>query len=118
MQLQQLLDYDALRQNSGAINQLSRLLSIRHCPSRLLRAPLPQSCNCQPEVHNSAMFIPRKDWLVYLTYDQAVKPSNHDDLIPKIYTSNLDNASLTERQQSLLELSAWMTTYCKSLRWM
>ena len=64
----------------------------------------------------NGFFIPRRDWLVYLTYDYALKPENHDEIMGTLYGVG-ENPTLENRWKRLLELKKWIDQYCKKMEW-
>lgn len=65
----------------------------------------------------NGLFIPRKDWIAYLTYEHELKPDNHSDLLDRMYGTT-SQTSLSERWSALLEASAWMKDYCTRMQWL
>lgn len=74
-------------------------------------------CYCSFLYCVNGWFIPRKDWLVYLTYDLGDKAKDHDRLVEDAYRSNLTNEDCVRRYKSLEVLGEWMKQYCREQRW-
>ncbi len=56
----------------------------------------------------NSMFIPRKDWLTYLTYEMEIKPEKHEEYMNILYTTVLNKQSLSKKFQIYEELRSWM----------
>jgi hypothetical protein len=63
------------------------------------------------------MFIPRKDWLTYLTYDMAVKPPEHNDFMENIYQTDLSEEHMLIKYDVYLKIRNWMDDYMKRNQW-
>jgi hypothetical protein len=63
-------------------------------------------------------FIPRKDWLVYLSYELEWKPSTHDTDIQKVYTGGIGRKAQDDRRDTLMALAGWMLDFCKQKTWL
>jgi hypothetical protein len=74
-------------------------------------------CYCSFLYCINGSFIPRKDWLVYLTYRLKEKPKNHEQLIEKMYRSKVSEEELTGRLPYILEAKTWMESYCRKKGW-
>jgi predicted nucleotidyltransferase len=61
-------------------------------------------------------FVPRRDWLVYLTYEYEIKPDNHAQLLENVYATG-NKTSLATRWQSLIEIKKWIDQYCQNKNW-
>jgi hypothetical protein len=66
----------------------------------------------------NGMFIPRKDWLVYLTYELPIKVLDHDLLLERIYMSGVTGKEQIERFGQLAAVISWMSAYCKDRKWL
>ena len=53
-------------------------------------------------------FVPRKDWLVYLTYDLDILPERHQDYINKIYAGELSAEAMEQKFRLFQEMKSWM----------
>ena len=63
-------------------------------------------------------FIPRKDWLVYLSYDLKIKPEEHTEYMDHLYTSSLTPHSIEQKNKIIEEISKWMKNYCQINTWL
>jgi len=63
-------------------------------------------------------FIPRKDWLAYLTYEFSLLPAKHMEYMNSLYTSSPDEAPVRGKQEACLEIHAWMEGLCKEKGWL
>ena len=68
----------------------------------------------EPSYHNGP-YIPRKDWLAYITYNLPIKPDDHESLMEAIYTSGLDEEALKTKYLRYRELGSWMSGHIKSM---
>jgi predicted nucleotidyltransferase len=64
------------------------------------------------------MFIPRKDWLVYLAYNLPVKAPDHEHVLERIYMSGVTGKEQIERLGRLAAVTSWMSAYCKDRKWL
>jgi hypothetical protein len=62
-------------------------------------------------------FIPRKDWLVYLTYSLDKRPPEHQSWIDAAYSSVLSREAAESRYEVLRKIGDWMRTFCKETGW-
>jgi len=62
-------------------------------------------------------FIPRKDWVTYLTYELPDKAPGHEHLLQAIYISIPTEQEVDGRFKRLSEALSWMSTYCWERRW-
>ena len=67
-------------------------------------------CYCSFLYCINSMFIPRKDWLTYLTYEMEIKPEKHEEYMNTMYTTNLTKDSLCEKFKVYEEIRSWMQT--------
>jgi len=74
-------------------------------------------CYCSFLYSINGWFIPRKDWLVYFTYDLKDKPAEHEQLIEGSYRTDLTREGVIRRFKSLEALGEWMKDYCRKKRW-
>ncbi len=63
-------------------------------------------------------FIPRKDWLVYLSFEQKITPNQHKEFINKLYTSNLNKKDISKKNNTIKTIQEWMRNYCEQLKWL
>lgn len=62
-------------------------------------------------------FIPRKDWLVYFTYELKDKAEGHERLIEDAYRCDLTPGDVVRRYKSLAAMGRWMKDYCWKQKW-
>lgn len=74
-------------------------------------------CYCSFLYSINGWFIPRKDWLVYFTYDLKAKAAGHKQLIERSYRTDLTRKGVARRFESLQALSEWMKDYCRKQKW-
>jgi len=70
-------------------------------------------CYCSFLYCINSMFIPRKDWLTYLTYEMKIKPAKHEEYMTIMYETSLDKESLARKFKMYEEVRAWMEEYIK-----
>jgi predicted nucleotidyltransferase len=75
-------------------------------------------CYCNFLYCINGFFIPRKDWLTYLTHDMKFKHPKHNNIIEEIYTAAPTEADVVRRVARLRELRDWMKGYCKEKKWL
>ncbi|MBN1798932.1 MAG: hypothetical protein JW822_10160 [Spirochaetales bacterium] len=75
-------------------------------------------CYCNLLYCINDFFIPRKDWLTYLTHDMKIKHPKHNVIIEEIYTAAPTEANVVRRAARLRELRDWMKEYCKDKGWL
>jgi hypothetical protein len=63
-------------------------------------------------------FIPRKDWLAYLTYDLATKPPTHERDIEAFYLEHHGPEGLEARRRTLAGWAGWMLDFSKTQGWL
>ena len=74
-------------------------------------------CYCRFLYCINGYFIPRNDWLVYLTYSLEEKPENHAELLEKAYTAENNKPAVSERHTALLEMQEWVNSYNDQKGW-
>lgn len=74
-------------------------------------------CYCNFIYCINGWFIPRKDWLVYLTYDMKEKVPNHNDLMNELYRAEATEEGIQRRSHLFKELYVWMRDYCVGKEW-
>lgn len=74
-------------------------------------------CYCSFIYCANGWFIPRKDWLVFLTYDLKEKVEDREFLIEEAYRSDLTKEGCVRRYQSLGVIGEWMKQYCRQQKW-
>ena len=62
-------------------------------------------------------FIPRKDWLVYLSYELNEKTEKHEPIVKRLYTSDISQTGIQARRKYLLDIGKWMLEYCQNEKW-
>jgi len=62
-------------------------------------------------------FIPRNDWLVYLTYELEVKPPDYARLIQGMYEAIASLSAIESRLKNVRVAGSWMTHYCTAKGW-
>ena len=72
-------------------------------------------CYCEFLCCINGTYIPRKDWLAYITYNLPIKPDDHESLMEAIYTSGLDEEALKTKYLRYRELGSWMSGHIKSM---
>jgi len=74
-------------------------------------------CYCNFLYCINGWFIPRKDWLVYLTYDLQEKIPNHNNRINDLYSVQATEQGVERRNEKFREIEAWMKEYCLRKKW-
>jgi predicted nucleotidyltransferase len=62
-------------------------------------------------------FIPRKDWLAYLTYELQIKPADHETCMAGIYEASNTEEGVLRRNGYMEEIRKWMNDYCIRMKW-
>ena len=62
-------------------------------------------------------YVPRKDWMVYLTYELVEKPEDYDQLIHSMYRSLITEEDIAHRATAIRKANQWMEIYCKTKGW-
>jgi hypothetical protein len=75
-------------------------------------------CYCNFLYCINGLFIPRKDWLTYLTHDLKHKHPKHNAIIEETYTSAPTEADVIRRVERLRTLRDWMKGYCEDKVWL
>ena len=75
-------------------------------------------CCCSFLFCRNGSFVPRRDWIVYLTYELPLKPNNYDQLIHSMYHSLANEKDIAHRADASRIANEWMITYCKTKDWM
>ena len=75
-------------------------------------------CYCNFLYCINGWFIPRKDWLVYLTYDLMVKIDRHFELMNDLYSVTANEAAIAHRINRFCEIQKWMYDYCIEKHWL
>ncbi len=63
-------------------------------------------------------FIPRKDWIAYLTYELLTKPEKHEQYMSQLYETHLDGDAAVEKNDAMGELRHWMDAYARKQCWL
>lgn len=74
-------------------------------------------CYCSFLYCINGWFIPRKDWLVYLTYDLPIKMPDHTDLLNELYAVETTEQGMQRRTEGLKTVEVWMRGYCIQKKW-
>ena len=74
-------------------------------------------CFCEFLYCINGSFVPRKDWLVYLAFEQTNKPPALESLLDQMYTSASDRESVRRRHAALVNAYEWMTNYSRMKGW-
>ena len=74
-------------------------------------------CYCSFLYCINNLFIPRKDWLAYLTYGLSEKIPDHELVLEEIYTSIPTEEGVDRRSRRLTDVLSWMTSVCKMNGW-
>ena len=75
-------------------------------------------CYCNFLYCINGWFIPRKDWLVYLTYELPEKAPDHEELMIRLYKVEVTQDGIGIRGDDLLSLGLWMRHYCEQKGWL
>lgn len=75
-------------------------------------------CYCSFLFCINKKFIPRKDWLTYLTYELNIKPGDHESFMKILYTSIIEEEFVLEKKELLHEIENWMKGYCREKKWL
>ena len=75
-------------------------------------------CYCSFLYCINRQFIPRKDWLAYLTENLNDKAPEHKLLLEEIYTSTPNEKSVDRRFGQLNKVLNWMEEYCRERTWL
>jgi predicted nucleotidyltransferase len=74
-------------------------------------------CYCNFLFCINGWFIPRKDWLVYLTCELKNIAPGHELILEELYSTVADEQGQTQRFAKLWEIFKWMSAYCKENKW-
>ncbi|MBN1412939.1 MAG: hypothetical protein JW969_19010 [Spirochaetales bacterium] len=75
-------------------------------------------CYCNFLYCINGLFIPRKDWLAYLTYEMKIKPEEHESCMNKMYENRLDAGGINGKKETYNRIKNWMDLYCKNKKWL
>jgi predicted nucleotidyltransferase len=75
-------------------------------------------CYCNFLYCINGWFIPRKDWLVYLTYELPEKAPEHEELMTRLYKVEVTRDAIVSRGDQLQSLGLWMRHYCERKGWL
>lgn len=76
------------------------------------------TCYCNFLYCINGLFIPRKDWLIYLTLELDIIPDEHNDFMEILYSSSLNKKDIAEKNNTIGEIKKWMENYCIKQGWM
>ncbi len=74
-------------------------------------------CYCSFLYCINRKFIPRKDWLTYLTYELQIKPTDHETFMAGIYEASNTEDGVLKRNAYMEDIKKWMTEYCSRMKW-
>jgi hypothetical protein len=66
----------------------------------------------------NGFFVPRKDWLAYLSLELELKPDQHETHLETLYAGGTSVPELQKRKDTLLLLQAWMLEVCQKNSWL
>ncbi|HRX16068.1 MAG TPA: DUF4037 domain-containing protein [Spirochaetota bacterium] len=75
-------------------------------------------CYCNFLYCINDMFIPRKDWLAYLTYEMKIRPENHRQYMAEIYEMQLNDKLIKQKCKTYQAIERWMSSYIKGRSWL
>lgn len=75
-------------------------------------------CYCNFLYCINGRFIPRKDWLTYLTYEMNLKPRKHQEYMETLYEAQLNESFMNKKYNVYQEIRNWMERYCKEHNWL
>jgi len=75
-------------------------------------------CYCNFLYCINRMFIPRKDWLTYLTFELANKPEKHNFYMEQLYTSYPDANFIIQKSETMRDIQKWLERYCLDKNWL
>ncbi len=75
-------------------------------------------CYCAFLLCLNGRFVPRKDWLAYLTYDLPVLPPAHASYMDALYSSRLEEEALRAKHEILKEIHRWMIARARAEGWL
>ena len=75
-------------------------------------------CYCAFLLCLNGRFVPRKDWLAYLTYDLPVLPPAHASYMDALYSSRLEEEALRAKHEILKEIHRWMEARARAKGWL
>jgi hypothetical protein len=75
-------------------------------------------CYCNFLYCINGWFIPRKDWLVYLTYELNERAPNHTELMNELYKAEVSQEGVEARFLHLENLNSWMRGFCVQRGWL
>jgi predicted nucleotidyltransferase len=73
-------------------------------------------CNFLYCINN--MFIPRKDWLTYLTFELENKPQHHQIYMQKLYETELTEETINNKLNIYREIEEWMQSIVNEYNWL
>lgn len=74
-------------------------------------------CYCSFLYCINGSYVPRKDWLAYLTYEMETKPEDHDSIMDALFATQLDERALGIKAQTYGRVGAWMKQVCDARGW-
>jgi hypothetical protein len=78
-----------------------------------------EACECYCFFLHSVngRFMPRKDWLPYLTYQLPIRPVDHDEIVRAMYGAGNSEAVLRTRLPAFVRAETWMGETCRNRGW-
>lgn len=74
-------------------------------------------CYCAFLYCINGSFIPRKDWLAYLTFELNFLPEKHELYMRELYDIKPEKEFLEQKRLILNKVQKWMEDYCKNKNW-
>jgi len=75
-------------------------------------------CYCNFLYCINGWFIPRKDWLAYLTYELSEKIPSHEQIMGVLFTGGPNEPDIRSKFSQLVEIGKWISAYCKGENWL
>jgi len=66
----------------------------------------------------NSRYVPRKDWLVYLTFELPEKPPQYGPLIDSMYTAAVTSEGIRDRLAAFILAQDWMHSLCVKKGWL
>ncbi len=63
-------------------------------------------------------YVPRKDWLVYLSYELRRRPDDHEEIVDALYSTILNAPGLREKHRTCSVVATWMNNQCEIEGWL
>ena len=75
-------------------------------------------CYCNFLYCINRMFVPRKDWLAYLTFELADKPEKHNFYMERLYSLCPEEKFIIEKNEVVQDIQKWLERYCRDKNWL